>query len=278
MASTSLGVSAFHEPEPIRSLFDLWWLCSLPVLAGLAWRLVVVWRRREPEAAFWVWAVVSFGPISQVFPFLYPLADRYLYFILPGLIGGGLLMLGEGLGRLVPDRDRRRTFEFAAVVAGVALCSAMAAHSHQRAGIWRYGATVIADAARHYPDGVSANLIRANRAGSVGDVDAAAEALQAAAARGFNRFEMIYREPNFDSVRHHPKFQAVLDEMAAGWIVKVAARESPTQSEVRTAAHAHIARREYDEARRMLHRALEQGGPYDAQIRDDLQQLLVFLD
>jgi hypothetical protein len=154
----------------------------------------------------------------------------------------------------------------------------MAAHSHQRSGIWRYSATVIADAARHYPDGVSANLIRANRAGSVGDVDAAAEALQAAAARGFNRFEMIYNEPRFDSVRQHPKFQAVVDEMAAGWIVKVAARESPTQSELRMAAHAHIARREYDEARRMLHRALEQGGAYDAQIRDDLQQLSAILD
>jgi hypothetical protein len=278
MSSTSLGVSAFHEPEPIRSLLDLWWLCSLPVLAGLAWRLVVVWRRRQPEVAYWVWAVVSFGPISQVFPFLYPLADRYLYFILPGLIGGGLLMLGEGFGRLLSGSERRRTLEIAAVVAGVALCSAMAAHSHQRSGIWRYSATVIADAARHYPDGVSANLIRANRAGSVGDVDAAAEALQAAAARGFNRFEMIYNEPRFDSVRQHPKFQAVVDEMAAGWIVKVAARESPTQSELRMAAHAHIARREYDEARRMLHRALEQGGAYDAQIRDDLQQLSAILD
>jgi hypothetical protein len=278
MSGTSLGVSAFHEPDPIRSIFDLWWLCSLPVLAGLAWRLVVVWRRREPEVAYWVWALVSFGPISQVFPFLYPLADRYLYFILPGLIGGGLLMLGEGLGRLASDGERRRSFELAAIVAGIALCSGMAVHSHKRAGIWRYSATVIADAARHYPDGVSANLILANRAGSVGDADTAAEALQAAAARGFNRFEMIYNEPRFDSVRHHPKFRAVVDEMAEGWIAKVAARESPTQPEIRMAAHAHIARSEYDEARRMLHRALEQGGAYDAQIRDDLQQLSTILD
>lgn len=273
MSSTSLGVSAFHEPEPIRSLLDPWWLCSIPVLAILAYRLVVVWRRREPEAAYWVWAVVSFGPISQIFPFLYPLADRYLYFILPGLIGGALLMLGDGLGRLVSDGDRRRKFELAAVVAGVVLCSIMAVHSHRRAGIWRYSATVVADSARHYPNGVSANLIRANQAGSVGDADAAAEALRAAAERGFNRFEMIYGEPNFDPVRHHPKFQAVVDEMAEGWIVEVAGRESPTQAEVRMAAHAHVVRREYDEARRMLLRALEQGGAYDAQIRDDLQQL-----
>ena len=278
MGYTSLGVSAFHEPQPIRSLLDPWWLCALPVLAGLAWRLVVVWRRREPEVAYWVWAIFSFGPISQVFPFLYPLADRYLYFILPGLIGGALLVVREGFGRLVPEAGRRRACELAAIAAGVVLCAAMAAHSHQRAGIWRYSATLIADAARNYPDGVSANLIRANRAGAVGDAETAAEALQAAAERGFNRFEMIYNEPRFDPVRNHPKFQAVVDEMATGWIVKVAARESPTQSEVRMAAHAHIARREYGEARRMLHRALEQGGAYNAQIRDDLQQLSAIPD
>jgi len=278
MSATSIGVSAFHEPDPIRSLLDPWWLCSLPVLAGLCWRLVVVWRRREPEVAYWVWALVSFGPISQVFPFLYPLADRYLYFILPGLIGGGLLAIREGLGRLVPDGGKRRTFELAAVAIGVALCSVMAVHSQKRAGIWRYSATVIADAARHYPDGVSANLILANRAGSVGDADTAAAALRAAAARGFNRFEMIYNEPRFDSVRHDPKFQAVVDEMAGAWIAKVAARESPTQSEIRSAAHAHIVRMEYGEARRMLLRALEHGGAYDAQIRDDLQQLSTISD
>jgi len=278
MGATSLGVSAFHEPEPIRSLLDLWWLCSLPVLAALGWRLVVVWRRRQPEVAYWVWALVSFGPISQIFPFLYPLADRYLYFILPGLIGGALLMLAECFDRLVPDVDRRRVFDLGAVVAGVVLCSAMAAHSHQRAAIWRYSATVIADAARHYPDGVSANLIRANKAGSVGDAAGAAEALRAAAARGFNRFEMIFSEPRFDPVRQHPTFRAVVDEMALGWITKVAARQSPTQSEVRSAAHAHIARREYADARRMLQRALEQGGAYDAQIRDDLQQLSTIPD
>jgi hypothetical protein len=278
MAATSLGVSAFHEPDPIRSITNPWWLCSIPVLAALAWRLFVVCRRREPEAAYWVWALVSFGPISQVFPFLYPLADRYLYFILPGLIGAALLMLLEGFRRLVPEAGRRKTWEIASVAAGIALCAAMAAHSYQRAAIWRYSATVVADAARHYPDGVSANLIRANRAGSVGDAAAAAEALQAAAARGFNRFEMIYSEPRFDPVREDPKFRAVVDEMAAGRIARVASREAPTQSEIRMAAHAHIVRREYPEARSMLLRALEQGGAYDAQIRDDLQQLSSILE
>jgi len=89
---------------------------------------------------------------------------------------------------------------------------------------------------------------------------------------------MIFNEPRFDPVRQHPTFRAVVDEMALGWIAKVAARESPTQSEIRSAAHAHIARREYADARRMLQRALEQGGAYDAQIRDELQQLAAVPD
>ena len=108
MASTSLGVSAFHEPEPIRSLLDPWWLFSLLALALLGWRTIVVWRRREPEVAYWVWAMVSFGPVSQIFPFLYPLADRYLYFILPGLLGGTLLAGQSAAFHIWPGRDERR--------------------------------------------------------------------------------------------------------------------------------------------------------------------------
>ena len=277
MASTSLGVSAFHEPEPIRSLLDAWWIFSLPVLALLGWRMVVVWRRRQPEVAYWVWALISFGPVSQIFPFLYPLADRYLYFILPGLIGGALLVGREALERLGEGELRRRV-SFSAVAAGVAVCVFFAGHSRERARIWRYAATLTADAARNYPNGVSANLIRAKQAAQMGNAAAAATALQAAAARGFNRFEMIHNDPGFDPVRAQPSFEAVVDEMALGRIRTVEGRESPTQAELRMAAHAHIVRREYAAARRMLKRALAQGGVHDAAIRGDLDQLAHILD
>jgi hypothetical protein len=273
MASTSLGVSAFHEPEPIASWLDGWWLGSLVVLALLGWRLIVAWRRRAPEVAYWVWALVSFGPVSQIFPFLYPLADRYLYFILPGLLGGALLAALEARDRFAPEGASRRQVELAAVAVAVAVCAAFGVHSRARAGIWRYAGTLTADAARHYPDGVSANLLRAKQAAREGDAVRAAAALQAAADRGFNRFEKIYNDPGYTPVLRHPAFAKVLDEMAWGWIVKVDAREQPTQAELRMAAHAYIARREYDEARRMLLVALEHGGALDAQIRGDLDQL-----
>jgi hypothetical protein len=278
MASTSLGVSAFHEPEPIRSLLDPWWLFALLALALLGWRTIVVWRRREPEVAFWVWAMVSFGPVSQIFPFLYPLADRYLYFILPGLIGGALLAAREALEKFPAEGDRRRRASWVGVALGIAICAFFALHSRERARIWRFSGTLLVDAAKHYPDGVSANLVRAQKAARNRDVEGAVTALRVATSRGFNRFEMLINHSGFDPVRDHPKFQELLYEMAAGRIAKVEGRERPTQAELRMAAYGHVVRREYDEARRKLLRALEQGGAYDAQIRTDLDELALIVN
>ncbi len=273
MASTSFGVSAFHEPQPIQSYFDPWWLCSLAALPLLGWRLVATLRGRRPEIAFWVWALVSFVPVSQIFPFLYPLADRYLYFILPGLLGGALLA-GQSAARYFwPGSDARRRAAWVGIALGVALCGAFAAHAHSRARIWRFSATLVADAARHYPDGVSASLVRARNAAQSGDGAAAAAALQAAVDRGFNQFAQIYGDPGYDPVRNDPRFMAIVDGMAAGWIQKVAGRKDPTQGELRMAALAHVARREYDAANQTLLRALEQGDAYDDEIRADLDRL-----
>ena len=217
--------------------------------------------------------MISFGPVSQIFPFLYPMADRYLYFILPGLIGGALLAAREALETLPAAGPRRRRASWAGVAVGVASCAFFAAHSHERAALWRYSATLVADAAKHYPDGVSANLVRAHQAARDRDVDSVVTALRVATSRGFNRFEKLVNDSGFDPVRDHPKFQALIHEMAAGWIANVEGRERPTQSELRMAAYAHVVRGEYAEARRTLMRALEQGGAYDAQIRNDLDEL-----
>lgn len=278
MAATSLGVSAFHEPDPVRSAADAWWLASLPTLALLGWRMIACWRGRRAELAYWTWALASFGPVSQIFPFLYPLADRYLYYLLPGLLGGALLAGSDAARRLWPDPLRRRRAVWAGVAAGVALCAGFAAHSHRRAAIWRYPATLVADAARHYPEGVSASLLRARAAAQRGDAEAAAQALTAAVDRGFNRFEQVYANRMYAPVRDHPRFRAVLDGIAAGRIARVAGREDPTQQELRMAAHAHIVRREYQQARETLKRALALGGARDAAIRSDLQQLARVLE
>lgn len=271
MAATSLGLSTFHEPEPAYSLFDPWWLASLPLLALLGWRTWHVARARRPEAGWWLFALISFGPVSQIFPFLYPLADRYLYYMLPGLIGGALCAFGD-LALRVPA-PRRALAGRAAFALGLALCALFAVRTVERAALWRSPVLLLADAARHYPEGVSANLGRARSAAQRGDADATATALRAALARGFNRFEQLTGDPSFDAVRGSQAFQAVLREMAAVWIEAGRGWDSPTQGELRRLASAHALRGERDETVALLRRALAQGGPHDAAIRDDLAAL-----
>ena len=162
MAATSRGLSTFHETPPADSWLDPWWLGSLPVLALLAWRLVFTLRERRWEAVFWVWAVVSFAPICGVIPLPFPMADRYLYFILPGLIGGTALALPElasWLARRHPELGSRVAGERGAKLA-VALCVVLMAffaiRGHERARVWRSPEYMMADAELHYPEGAAA--------------------------------------------------------------------------------------------------------------------------
>jgi hypothetical protein len=272
MAATSLGVSAFHETAPARGWLDAWFCAGLLTLVGLGARFVVTLRRRSPEAVFWLWALMAFAPVSQVFfPFLYPMADRYLYFMLPGLIGAAFLAARDLGGRL--PEPRRNAAGIAAIGLLAALCVGFGVRSAGRAAIWRSEASLLADAAEHYPEGVSANLLRAKRAAQIGDVAVVAESLRAAARRGYTLFEPIDADPAFAGVRDEPEFRAVVAEIAAGWIERGRAREHPTQAELTMVAHAHYARGEKAEAIATLRRALAMGGPLDAQIRSDLSAL-----
>ena len=61
--------------------------------------------------------------------------------------------------------------------------------------------------------------------------------------------------------------------MAAGWIESGRRKSKPTQGELRRLAQAHFVRAEYAEATRALERALEVGGPRDAEVRRELAEL-----
>ena len=277
MSATSWGLSTFHEPEPTYSPWDPWWLCSLVALALLAWRWVVALRGRRPEAAYWAWAVVSFAPVSQIFPFLHPLADRYLYFILPGLLGGALLAGVDALERLTAARaDPERARWLAArvgVALGVAVAVGFGLRSHERAAVWRSNARVLADAARHYPNGKWGSLQSGKRAALMGDVEGAVAGVRGAVERGYNRFDQLINDRGWAQVRDDPRFQAVVRELAAGWIARIGERDDPTQLELQMAAHAHLARNERESAIEMFRRALARGGKYDAEMRANLTAL-----
>ena len=272
MSATSLGVSTFHEPAPSSGWGDPLWLAGFSAIAALGARLVVALWRRSPEAAFWAWAAVSFLPVSQIFPFLYPMADRYLYFILPGLIGGALFALrgtAERLGARLAPMQRRR----AAVVAALGLAALFAARSASRAAIWASPAAILRDSAEHYPDGKTAHLVRARRAAQLGDADTAVANLRAAFAGGFNRYEQLQSDPAFDPIRDDARFRALVRDIAGWWVDHVSAIPNPTQIELRTLAAAQLARGDREAALASLGRALARGGPLDARLREEIEQV-----
>jgi tetratricopeptide (TPR) repeat protein len=264
MAATGYGVSAFQEPEPARSPLDPWWLASLVAAALLAWRIGASLRRRSREAAFWLGALAAFAPVSQLFPFLNPMADRYLYAMLPGLLGGALLAARDSGLRLSP-RARK-----IAVAGALAACALFALTSFERARLWRSETLLNLDAARHYPEGGSARFLRARSAAQAGDVATAVAELRAASLRGVDNFWVLERDPGLAPIRAEPAFRELVREVAGRWIERASRRGLATQAELRFLALAHLARGELEAALAAFERALATGGPQDELVRAEL--------
>jgi hypothetical protein len=270
MAATGFGVSAFHEPPLALSPLDPWWLLGLAAGAALAARTISCLARRRVEGAFWLWAAAAWAPVSQLFPFLYPMGDRYLYFILPGLLGGALFWAAGAARRL---RDPAPALRVAAAAAALALLVGFGLASHARARVWRSEASLAADAAVHYPHGISASLIRARDAARQRDVAGSVAALRAAAARGYDGFLALGSDPSYAPLRAEPEFQAVVAELAARWLDRNLLNRDPTQADLRMRGLAHLARGDLEAAAAALEAALVAGGPHDAAVREDLRRL-----
>ncbi len=276
MAATGWGVSTFHEPAPATSLADPWWLAGLAGLAALAARSVWALRNRREEAVYWVLAAAGFAPVSQVFPFIFPMADRYLYPILPGLIGGVLLALRPGADWLWQragawaGNDARRS---AAVVVAALLLAFLAATSRARAPVFADQDAMSMDSALNYPDGLQAALLRARHAVRVGDAPAAAAAYRRAVELGYSDLGVLVGNPAYARVRAHPDFQAMLRDLADRDIERLSRHEEPDQSELMGLALAYTLRGEPATALRLLERALALEGPFRQQIREQIRVL-----
>jgi hypothetical protein len=277
MAATSYGLSAFHEPAPARSVLDPWWLAALPLLGALAWRATAVLRSRREEAVFWVAAAAGYAPISQIFPFLYPMGDRYLYFVLPGLIGAFSLLGADLLARFEAAGPAGRTSAGAvsrgAVVVAIVLVIFLGLRSNQRAAVWRNETHLFLDAERHYPNGGPASLLQARRAAQVGDADAAVAALARAEAAGLGNFMVLPSDPALAPITGSSAFREFVRGMAGRWIER--SRNWPTmnQAQYHLLAHAHMLRNELPQARSALDSALAAGGPQETELRAELNQL-----
>ena len=259
MAATGLGVSTFHEVAP-GPLLDPWALAGVAAGVLLCARLVTTLLRRRAEGAWWLLAAGSFAPVSQVFPFLYPMADRYLYFILPGLLGGALLAGRDALAQRAPGT--RRAAGLALAVAAAGGCAHFAAVSHRRAAIWASDARVMADAVRHYPDGAMAHYVRARAAARDRDATRAAAELRLAARNPAFGFQHVRTDPTLAPVRPSAAFQEVLRELAREHIEESRSAERLTEADLVSLAQAQLTVDDPAGALETLERALALQGAF----------------
>jgi len=166
-----------------------------------------------------------------------------------------------------------RSLSRPAAVLALGVLVGCAWRSTVRADVWRSEITLMLDAAAHYPNGMQANLLRAQSAARRGDAGGAAQALRAASARGFDRFMDLDRDPLFASVHDDPRFQAALRDVAGRWIAAVEPRGDPTSLELLMLGRAHAARGEWQQAAQSLERALAAGGPGSEEARDLLAEV-----
>jgi len=272
MAVSGWKLSLFHEPAAARSWLDPWWLGGLGLAVAIVWRSVTLVRRRSLELGYWVWAVVSFAPVSGIVALPYPMADRYLYFILPGLLGGLAFALPEAWHRVRPAPSARlRSVAAAVAVLGIA---AFGFAANRQASLWAAPELLLARTERAYPDGQVARLRSARRAAADGDGDLATRQLRAAVGRGFDRLDVLLSDPAYLALRGHAGFDALVDELARGMAERLTARTEPSQAELRVLAQARVVLRDLAGAERAYRRSLEIEGLYNEAIERELAILL----
>jgi tetratricopeptide (TPR) repeat protein len=278
MAATSYGVSPFQEPEPAHSILDPWWIGGFLAAILLAWRTIAALQARRAEAAYWIAAAASFAPISQIWPFMHPMADRYLYFILPGLIGGSLLAALEFRApgsEAISDREAgirwTSTATRWAVLGAALVIVAFGVRSHARAGLWRKEVLLVKSAALQYPDGANASYNRAVLAARRRDADTAVRELRAAAAKNIGHMAKFSADPRFKPISKEPVFHELIDEIAGRWIEFARSRGLETETWLRSTGQAHRVRGEYRDAIDCFERALRLDGPLQGEIAKDLE-------
>ncbi len=272
MATTGFGASAFHEPERADSSLDLWWMAALVVSPLLLWRVIVTLRRGSPEAGWWLAAAAGFAPISQVVPFFFPMADRYMYFIIPGLLGGAVLAGIDGFGWL---GGRPRAAPIArlgcpiSAVAAVALIVWFGIVARDRAMLWESEERLLLNAAEQYPDGLISHYLGVFDSLSNGETEQAIAHLEASGRRGgFIVFDWP-NQPLLRGLHSEPRYWEVMGRYAGIMVDWQRRRGIRTHQEAYGLAQAHFVRDELDEAIGVLYDAIRTRGP----MQEDLAAL-----
>jgi hypothetical protein len=230
LALTGVGASTFHQPLPPASALDPWLWLGLVTLLGFGFvSLRALWRG-HPAAGWLGLAAAAYLPIAQLFPFRYPMADRYLYFVLPGLLGAALVTLAPrlrlGFGAAAAHGLRHAPRALLALGAAALVASAaFGAQFHRRAGIWASPEGVEVDAAIHYPDGIAGQLTLARRLITQGDLAGAVDAIERAHARGHTNPSAFLHDPSFQPLLVDERYIGLLQGMTERWLAR--ARQLP---------------------------------------------------
>ena len=216
------GTSTFHQPAPPGSLLDPWLLLGSGTLLGLATLSVVALRSRHPAAPWLGLAAASYAPVSQLLAFRYPMADRYLYFVLPGLLGAALVSaapwLEAAFAALRTRGPRAAPGLLALGIGTTVLAFGFALHARERAAVFGSPERFERDAAQHYPEGLAGQLGRARRALGEGDVPGALDALETAHRQGYRSALVMLSDPSLRRLAGEPRFAALAREMAREWV------------------------------------------------------------
>lgn len=264
MALSGTGLAVFHDPPGTTSWLDPWFLGGVGWVGFVAWRCAVSWKTRTLEIACWAFTVVSFVPISGGIPLPHAIADRYLYFMLPGLLGA--------LGLAASARWTDRIPKMVAITSGVAvLLLGVSANRHTT--LWQSAEKLLSHSEARYPNGKVAVLRAARRSALSGDVDGCVASLRQVMARGYDRLDTLVSDPAYRALRGRPQFDAIIDELALRLIVRGDPDRDPSQADLRVRGQAQFVIGDVVAARRSLELAIKAGGPYTQQIEAELEQL-----
>jgi len=267
------GVSHAKEHAAVLSWLDPWWLASLPLAAFFVWRMVVSITRRSIESLYWVMAAASFVPISQLLPFSHPIADRYLYLILPGLIGGTLLALQPAIDRWSASGRIRGV----GVIATCVVLLVFSLITMQRAHLWTDQILLSLDSARNFPAGRTALALEARHHAQRRDVPRSVDRLRRAAALGRSQFQALVLDENLAPIAHSPEFRELVSELAGRYIDSIHSHGRPTTGELGALSRAHFERGEYGQAVQRLEQAVARGNLVSRLLVEELAELHALL-
>jgi hypothetical protein len=273
MAYTGYGIAAFHEVAQTRSWLDGWWLAGLAMAPLLLWRIAATLRRGSAEAAWWIGAAAAFVPVCQIIPFLYPMADRYLYFMLPGLLGGVLLAgtglwpaVERGLTKLTAGRAIASALPAIGLLATLALAVTFGVHANARAALWVGIKPLYLDSAAHYPEGAMAPRMQAIAALDAGDLARAFELLKLSMDRNGDFLFPFRADPNMVRIQDDPRFQELQRESSRKTIRFIEDRGLDGPMHKLGLATAYLELGELDRAIEISEGAIANGGSFTGQL------------